>query len=73
MWQHGVTVHFKGGQKLRNIPVSPKGKDNMTKKKSAICCYSCNRTDCDGEYIRKPSGTFGERLREHLHGTITNL
>ena len=29
--KHGVIVHFKGGQTLKNILVSPKDKDTMTK------------------------------------------
>ena len=36
--KHGVTIHFKGGQTLKNILVSPKDKDTMTKKTvSSIC------------------------------------
>ena len=60
--KHGVTVHFKRGQPLKNILVSPKDKDSMTKKNSIIYCYSCEKTDCDEEYIGELSRTFGERL-----------
>ena len=45
--KHGVTVHFKGGQTLKNILLSPKDKDSMTKKNSVIYCYSCDKIDCD--------------------------
>ena len=61
----GVTVHFKGGHTLKNILVSPKDKDSMTKN-SIICSYSCGRIDCDEEYIGKSSRMFGERFEEHL-------
>ena len=49
--KHGVTVHFKGGQTLKNILVSPKDKDGMVNKNSIIYSYSCGRIDCDEEYI----------------------
>ena len=31
--KHGEAVHFKGGQTLKNILVSPKDKNTMAKKK----------------------------------------
>ena len=64
--KHGVTGHFKGGQTLKNILVSPKDKDSMAKKNSVIYCYSCDNIDCDEEYIRESCRIFGERFREHL-------
>ena len=48
---YGVSVHFKGGQTLTNILVSPKDKDSMTEKNSVIYSYRCGRIDCDEEYI----------------------
>ena len=38
----------------------------MTEKNSVIYCYSCDKIDCDEEYIRESSSTFGVRFREHL-------
>ena len=64
--KHGVNVHFKGGQTLKNILVSPKDKDSMTKKNSVISCYNCDKIDCYEEYIGESSRTFDERFREHL-------
>ena len=65
--KHGVAVHFKGGQTLKNILVSPKDKDIMAKKNSVIYSYSCGRIDCDEEYIGDSGRTFGERFKEkHL-------
>ena len=58
-------LHFKGGQTLKNILVSPKDKDSITKN-SVICCYNCDKIDCDEEYIGESSRTFDERFREHL-------
>ena len=58
--KHGLAVHFKGGQPLKNILVSPKDKDIMANR------YSCGRIDCDEEYIGESGRTFGERLKEHL-------
>ena len=62
----GVAVYFKGGQTLMNILVSPKDKDTMTNKSSVICSYSCEKIDCDEEYIGESGRTFGERFKEHL-------
>ena len=64
--KYGVTVHFKGGQTLKNFLVSPKDKDSMTKKNSVIYSYRCGRIDRDEEYIGESSRTFGERFKEHL-------
>ena len=50
--KHGVVVHFKGGQTLKNILVTPKEKDIIANKNSIISSYSCGRIDCDEEYIR---------------------
>ena len=61
--KHGVTVHFMGGQTLKNILVSPKDKDSMTKKNSVIYSYSCGKIDCDQEYIGESSRTLVEDLR----------
>ena len=41
--KHGVAVHFKGGQTLKNILVSPKDKDAMAKMNSVIYSYNCGR------------------------------
>ena len=59
-------VHFKGGQTLKNILVSPKDKDNITSKSSVIYSYTCGEIDCDEEYIGESGRTFGERYKEHL-------
>ena len=64
--KHGVDVHFKGGQTLKNILVSPTGKDNITSKNSVTYSYTCGEIDCDEEYIGESGRTFGERFKEHL-------
>ena len=64
--KHGVDVHFKGGQTLKNILVSPKDKDNITSKSSVIYSYTCGEIDCDEEYIGESGRTFRERYKEHL-------
>ena len=64
--KHRVAVHFKGGQTLKNILVSPKDKDVMANKNSVIYSYSCGRIDCEEEYIGESGRTFGERFKEHL-------
>ena len=37
----------------------------MMKKSGVIYSYKCGRVECDGEYIRESSRTFGERFKEH--------
>ena len=64
--KHGITVHFKGGQTLKNILVFLKDKDTLAKKNSVIYWYQCDEIDCDEEYIGEACRTFGERYREHL-------
>ena len=59
--KHGVDVHFKGGQTLKNILVSPKDKDIMTNKNSVIYSYTWGMIDCNEEYIRESGRIFGER------------
>ena len=64
--KHGVAAHFKGGQTLKDILVSPKDRDSMANRNSVIYSYSCGRIDCDEEYIGELGRTFGERFWEHL-------
>ena len=64
--KHWVAVHFKGGQTLKNILVSPKDKDIMANMNSIIYSYSCGKVDCNEEYIGESGRTFGERFKEHL-------
>ena len=77
--KHGVQVYCKGGNTIKRLLITTKGKDPITKKNGIIYRYKCNRVDCDDKYIGKSSRTFQERLREHLkalspihnHFTIT--
>ena len=64
--KHGVDAHFRGGQTLKNILVSPKDKDKITNKNSVIYSYTCGMIDCNEVYIRESGRTFGERYKEHL-------
>ena len=68
---YGVHVHFIGGQTLKNLLVSPKDKDILTKKNSVIHWFRCDKIDCDEEYIGDSSRTFGDIYKKntsrHLH------
>ena len=64
--KHGVDVHFKRGQPLKNILESPKDKDEITSKSSVIYSYTCGMIDCNEGYIGESGRTFGERYKEHL-------
>ena len=64
--KHGVAVHIKGSQTLKNMLVSPKDKNTMANKNSIIYSYSCGNIECDAEYIGESGRTFGERFKKHL-------
>ena len=64
--RYGIQVHYKGGTTLKNLLVTPKDKDSITKKSSVIYWFKCDKIDCEEEYIGESSGTFGERFKEHL-------
>ena len=63
---YGIQTHFKGGCTIKNLLVSPKGKDPMISQSDAIYWYQCGDLTCDDEYIGETSRTFGERYKEHL-------
>ena len=42
----GIQVHFKGGNNIRSLLVTPKDKDNITKKRGVIYMYKCDRLGC---------------------------
>ena len=54
-------VHFKGGTTLKNLQVSPKDKDTITKKSSVIYWLKYKMIDCEDGYIGASSRMFGER------------
>ena len=56
--RYGIQVHFKGGTTLKNLLVSPKDNDNITKKRSMIYWFRCDRIDCEDEYIWESSRMF---------------
>ena len=64
--RYGIQVHFKGGATIKNLLVSPKNKDSITKKSSVIYWFKCDKIHCEEEYIGESSRTFGERYGEHL-------
>ena len=64
--KHWVQVHFKGGNTIKSLLMTPKDKDPITKKSDIIYRYNCNRVDCDDEYIGKSQRTFGESFEECL-------
>ena len=59
-------MQFKAGKTLKNLLVSPKDKDMITKKSSVIYWIMCDRIGCENEYIGESSIMFGERYNEHL-------
>ena len=46
--------------------MSQNDKDIMANKNSVIYSYSCEKIDCNEEYIGQSGRTFGERFKEHL-------
>ena len=64
--RHGIEMHFKGANNIRQLLVHPKDKDDILKKSGVIYRYRCGRVDCEDEYIGESGKTFAERFREHL-------
>ena len=64
--RHGIEMHFKGANTIRQLLVHPKDKDNILKKSGVIYRYKYGRVDCEDEYIGESGRTFAERFREHL-------
>ena len=64
--KHGVQVHYRGGNTIKGLLMTPKDKDHITMKSGIIYRFKCKWVDCDDEYIGKSSRTFGERFKEHL-------
>ena len=64
--KHGVQVHFKGANTIKNFLMAPKDQDTIQKKSGVIYRYNCDRVECDEEYIGESSITFGERFKEHF-------
>ena len=64
--KYGIQVHFKGGNTIKSLLMTPSDKDPTTKKSGIIYRYKCDRVECDDEYIGESSRTFGERFKEQL-------
>ena len=64
--RHGIDMHFKGSNTIRQLLVHPKDKDDILKKSGVIYRYRCDRVDCGEEYIGESGRTFAEKFREHL-------
>ena len=63
---HGIEMHFKGANTIRQLLVHPKDEDNILKKSRVIYRYKCGRVDCKDEYIGESGRTSAERFREDL-------
>ena len=64
--KYGIQVYFKGVRTIKDLLVAPKDKDHITMNSGIIYRYRCDRVECNEEYIREASRTFGKRFREHL-------
>ena len=54
--RYGIQTHFKGGNTIKNLLVSPKDKDPMVSKSGARYWFQCGYLTCDDEYMGKPPG-----------------
>ena len=63
--KHGVQVYFKGGVTIKSLLMAHKDHDPMLKRSGVIYKYTCDRVECDKEYIGESARTFGERFKEH--------
>ena len=63
--KHMVQVHYKGGNTIKGLLMTPKDKGQITMTSGIIYRFTCQRVDSDDEYIGESSRSFGERFREH--------
>ena len=63
--KYGIQVHFKGGITIKSLLMAPKDPDPMLKRSGVIYKYTCDRVECDEEYIGESSRNFNERFKEH--------
>ena len=63
--KYGVQVHFKGGQTIKNLLMTPKDKDPIKSKSGVIYRYQCKEQGCGEEYMGESGRTFAERFKEH--------
>ena len=64
--RHGIDMHLKGNNTIRQLLVHPKDTDDILKKSGVIYRYRCDRVDCGEEYIGESGRTFAESFRKHL-------
>ena len=69
--KYGIEVHLKGGHTIKDLLMAPKDKDTILKKSGVIYRYTCDRVDCDDEYIGESARNFEERFKEHLKAPST--
>ena len=63
--KYGIQVHFRGGVTIKGLLMAPKDPDPMLKRSGVIYKYTCDRVECDEEYIGESSRNFNERFKEH--------
>ena len=64
--RHGIDLHFKGNNTIRQLLVHPKDNDDILKKEWGDIQVQCDRWDCGVEVIGESGRKFAERFREHL-------
>ena len=58
-------MHFKEDLPTKNLLMAPKHKDYILKKSGVIYRYSCDRVECDEEYIGNQQGLLLKGFKEH--------
>ena len=61
--KHGVQVHYKGGNTIKGLLMTPKDKDHITMKSGIIYRFKWQRVDSDDEYIGESSRLLVRGLR----------
>ena len=49
--KHSVQVHYKGGNTIKGLLMTPQDKDQITMTSDIIYRFKCQRVDSDDEYI----------------------
>ena len=64
--KHGVEMHFRGGNTIKDLLVHPRDRDTILQKSGVIYRYKYGKVDCEEEYTGESGRTFAERFREHM-------
>ena len=58
-------MYFKGGVTIKSLLMTAKDQDPMLKRSGVIYKYTCDRVECDEEYIGESSRTTWYQIQSN--------